>query len=320
MPQNIRFKKILITGSSGQLGRCLIGQLNDHRGDIVALDIDNDELATDERPIITIRADITKPEELNKHRDVLANVDFMIHLASIIEDSTDIKKDSEKSIDVDIMGTLNLLRFLPELKGICYSSSYMVYGPTAYLPVDENHPTEPQNIYGVCKLAVEKLLRLYALEQHVPTAVLRYSGIYGPGTPVESKRMIPSFIRRVSEGQAPEIYGEGTVRRIGLYIDDAAAAVLRVMEQADPELFQVYNISSGKSFTAAELAELVIRLSGKDLRPHYENPEGMAGDSLRDIEMDISRAKEKLGFEPEHTLDAGIREHMDWYRQQTVKK
>ncbi|UCH88154.1 MAG: NAD-dependent epimerase/dehydratase family protein [Thermoplasmata archaeon] len=332
MGEELKFKKILVTGACGQLGLALTNYLQRYSSKIVALDIepvkdpwDNDGHNKDELENLQfVLADLTREVDLVACKIDLEDVDYLVHLASIIEDSKDIKVHAQSVIDRDISGTVDLLKHLPALKGICFSSSYMIYGPTIYSPIDEHHPTDPINIYGVCKLAAEKFLTLYGQQKNISVTVLRYAGIYGPGTPADSTRLIPSVIRTVAQNKPPVIFGEGTELRETVYIDDAVSAIVSAIKQAQSDVKGTFNISSGKPYTAKELAELVIELSteisgtGK-LQPEYRvaPAKDVGGDgggaALTGVELAITSAKDKLGYNPKITLREGLAEHIKWY-------
>lgn len=322
MVEGSNFKRILITGAGGQLGRALTAHLMDFDGEILALDL----VGIDDLPgkMTFIKVDLTNEDDIRTYQSEFSQVDYLIHLASIVEDSRNIKKDAAASIDIDILGTLTLLKYLPALKGICYSSSYMVYGPTVQLPIAEDHPTNPFNIYGTCKLACEHLLRLYGQRNDIPVTILRYTGMYGPGTPADSKRLIPSFIRLAADQKPPTIFGDGTEQREALYIDDAAEAILSAVQGAQRGISGTFNISSGRAFTVKELAGLVIQLSaaedGPALEPEYQKHPDFDSSKLTHLKVDISKAEKELGFVPKYSLKEGLAEHINWYHSMLNKR
>ena len=185
---------ILITGAFGQVGRALLRSLKNSKEDIIAMDkLQNNEF-TNVKKIVT---EITKSKNLEKYKTELKEVTTLIHLASYITNDRDIIKSGPESIDLNIMGTINLLRHLPKIKQIIFTSSYMVYGTPKKRIIDENHPTNPNVVYGASKLATEKYLQIFCKELGVKLSILRMMGIYG----VEKShgQAIPTFIKLISE-------------------------------------------------------------------------------------------------------------------------
>jgi UDP-glucose 4-epimerase len=319
MSQEIGYKKILVTGAGGQLGQAAISKLLDYKVKIIALD----RLPPEETPlkVTPLTVDLTSAAQITEARDELKDVDCLIHLASIVTDSIDVIRDAPKSVNTEILGTLTLLKYLPNLKSIIYASSYMVYGPTIFLPITEEHPTDPINIYGVTKLAAEKLLKLYGREAGIPVINLRFSGIYGPGTHIFSGRLIASLIRTVGEGSPPQIFGDGTEHREALYMDDAVSGIVDAVLASRKNISGTFNISAGEQYTASELAELIIELFCRpELKPEYKPGAAQTGSGLTDLEIDISKAKEQLGYQPKFNLKDGLKEHIEWYKDQIVDK
>ena len=149
--------QILVTGVSGQVGQFLAKRFEESELKIMGLDI---KQPTHTSNIDFIHANLTDKDSLNIHKEKLNSITVLIHLASFVNDTNDIVQHSVDSIELNIKGMLNLLEFLPNLKHVTFASSYMVYGHPKTNPIDEHHPTNPQNIYGVSKLIAEKFLQI----------------------------------------------------------------------------------------------------------------------------------------------------------------
>jgi len=315
MSEDLGYSKILITGADGQLGRALIKRLLDYNISMIALD--RIAVTFEDDRIESMTMDLTNIDSTAEVENSLKDVDYLIHLASIVTDSTDVIKDAKKSVKTEILGTLTLLNRLPNLKGITFSSSYMVYGPAVYLPVDEKHPTEPVNIFGICKLAAENFLRLYGMKENIPVLNLRFAGIYGPGTHIYSGRLIASLIRDVGEDRPPQIFGKGDEHRAALYMDDAVEAIIKSIKKSKDNISGTFNISAGEHYTASEVAEMVIEIFAKpELRPEYKAGPVSPGSALTDMDFDITKARNILGYKPQFNLKEGLGKHIEWFKQQ----
>ena len=166
---------------------------------------------------------ITEKNELEKYKSTLEEFDVLIHLASKIDVDHDILKSGVTSIDLNISGTLNLLEYLPNLKHICYTSTYMVYGTPNTNPITESIPTEPDNVYGASKLATEKFLQIFAQQRDVKLSILRLMGVYDLEKPYA--QAIPSFVKLMVNDERPMIYGTGETRRNHIHVDDVVKGI-----------------------------------------------------------------------------------------------
>ena len=166
---------ILVTGALGQVGKALVRKLLEEKASFIGLDKREENIFPD---VKIIHPEITKKEDIEKYSSELSDVDVLIHLASLITNDKDVVKSGSDSVDLNIKGTVNLLGFLPNLKSITFSSTYMVYGTPIFNPVNEDHPTDPNVVYGASKLATEKFLQIFAKESKISLSILRIMGIY----------------------------------------------------------------------------------------------------------------------------------------------
>jgi UDP-glucose 4-epimerase len=290
-------ERILITGGNGQVGSRLVERLK--KSDVVLYVLDISPLSPYNNEIKFLKCDITKEEQLKFNKGSLKEIDLVVHLASVIEGSTDICVNAIPSIDVNILGTLNLLKYVESASMVLYSSSYMVYGIPQYNPVDESHPTDPQCIYGTSKLGTEKYLQIYSNRMNIPVAILRFMGIYGPRLPADSGQAIPNFIKCVRNNIPPHIYGNGSDKRNHVYIDDAVDAIILALEKRSKG---IYNIGGDRGYSAHELAEIIIQLSEKSLEPVYLPRTGVEHDFV----CDISLAESELSYSPKVDIREGL--------------
>lgn len=155
---------------------------------------------------------------------------------------------------------LNLLAACMEQKQpplIVFPSSRMVYGRPHYLPVDEDHPTVPTNVYGIHKLTVEHYLRVYHQMAGIPYLVFRISNPYGPLQPDNrSYGILNIFIQRALAGQPIRLFGEGDQCRDFIFIDDLVDIMLRsILTPASHNA--IYNLSGPAGISLLEAAQAV---------------------------------------------------------------
>jgi len=288
-------KKILVTGAVGQVGRFLVSRLSEKKMDFLGLDIKISDLTLD---FPFLRADLRKKSDLNRIKSYLKEYNVVVHLASKINADQDVIKNGIESIDLNIKTTLNLFECLPNLEHFCFVSTYMVYGIPKAIPVTEEHPTEPINIYGSSKLLTEKYLQVFARQYEITLSILRFMGIYGLERPY-AVQAIPSFIRLMSNNQNPIIFGNGQTRRNHIYIDDAIEAILIFLEKRKSGVF---NIGGPEAPTNLDLINLINEIMEKKIIPKFEKTK----DKQFDFIVDISKIRKQLGFKPRVGIKKGL--------------
>lgn len=287
---------VLLTGASGLIGRALASAL-DERG-LAHLDVCRTPPGTSS-PFLP--CDLSDPSALARLAEFCRPATHVIHLASRISNAKDLASGYREQFAVNVSATLNLLRALPpSVRHFAYASSFTVYGNTRVSRVDEGHPVAPNNVYGLCKLAVERHLEEFGARAGVPVAVLRYTSVYGPGS--APGRAIPAMIARLLAGRPPEVYGAGSARRDYLYVDDACRAALQA---ALGEAEGVFNVGTGVGTATAELASLLVRLTGASVAPVFV-PRELDAQAASSLVYDVGKMRRELGFTPAVSLEEGL--------------
>jgi len=300
-------RKAVVTGGAGFIGSHLAGELAKCGYQVIILD----DLSTGKRgniePILTqgnvqfIEGSITNLSLVNK---LFQNVDFIFHLAAIPSVPRSIENPLV-SHNVNITGTLNVLMAARDNKvgKVVYASSSATYGDTPTLPKREDMLSNPQSPYAVTKLAGEYYCRVFQEVYGLPTVCLRYFNVYGPRQDPNSSyaAVIPRFIQRALKGDALEIFGDGEQTRDFTFVKDVVEANILT---AESDATGVFNIGTGKRVSINELARLLTKLTGKDIKPIHGEPR--TGDIKHSL-ADISRAKQ-FGYNPKYNLEKGLRE------------
>jgi UDP-glucose 4-epimerase len=182
------------------------------------------------------------------------------------------------------------------------SSGGAVYGRTDAATIDENHPTEPISSYGLGKLVAEQGLRLVGLRSDMRVISLRIANPYGPGQLVRGSQGFVAAVVRAARGeQRLEIWGDGSVVRDFVYVDDVAEAVVLALAADVPST--VINIGSGVGVSLVELLATFERLSGCRMTPVFLAGRGV---DVPRVVLDIGRARALLGWSPVHSLEEGL--------------
>jgi UDP-glucose 4-epimerase len=214
-----------------------------------------------------IEGDMLSEGDLNK---CIKGMDAVFHLVS-----TTLPKNSNEDpiydVESNLVGSLRLLEAMAVQKVsriIFISSGGTVYGPPQYLPVDENHPTNPTVSYGITKLAIEKYLLLYRDLYNIKPVILRVSNPFGARQRVASAQgAVTAFIHKALRDESIEIWGDGSVTRDYLHVSDVAGAFVKALEYQGDKM--IFNISSGRGTDINELVDIIENVSGKKVTKQY---------------------------------------------------
>ena len=293
--------KVLVTGSSGQLGSFAC-ELLVKSNDVVGLDIrpqPHEQLKE-----ISTLGDITKPTDVRK---AVRGVDAVIHCAAqvSVEKST---QDPISDSKTNVLGTVNLLHESAHagVKRFIYVSSAAVFGPPKHIPIDEDHPTQPMSNYGASKLAGEKYTLAYAWTSAMEVVSVRPFNFYSTRADPESpySGVITKFVSRLKAGRPPVIEGDGKQTRDFIHARDVVEMLVLFLNKKGVN-GEVFNCGSGVSTSILELANRAIAVSGRRLKPEFTSPR--VGD-IRDSLSDNTKAWKLLGFRPKISLDDGLAE------------
>jgi UDP-glucose 4-epimerase len=184
-----------------------------------------------------------------------------------------------------------------------FASSAAVYGDKRGACGEEDSP-EPRSPYAASKLAGEYYSRVYAKLYGIPTVILRYFNVYGPRQSQQYAGVITQFLKAVSRGRPPTIYGDGKQTRDFIFVQDVVRATLNSLHRSLPR-GMIMNIGSGQAISVRELALRILRVAGRsDLRPAYAPAK--PGDVKFSL-ANISRVRSRIGFTPRYDLDTGLK-------------
>jgi len=308
--------KLLILGGTGQIGRRLIANICYNEYDVSLMSRhypSNDELIQTlitEKGVKHITCDIQSSDEIRGISNRLTEFDVLVHLADNITSSLNVVDYATKALDLSIFGTINLLEKCTNLEHIVYTSSYLVYGNPHSLPVNEQHPTNPQRIYSIGKLAAEKTLILYSKEFRIPVTILRISSVYGPGTP--ENHLIPQVINRAIRDEDIFIFGNGSDSRDYIHVEDVAKALILNLKKRCNEII---NIGSGVETCVRDVVDFVLKHTHSKSKIIFKD---RTTPPLR-IFQDISKAHDLLSFHPKYFLKKEIMNEIYRIRQRARK-
>ena len=215
----------------------------------------------------------------------------------------------------NIMGTLNMLEAARQkgVKKFVYASSSSVYGDEPVLPKKEGREGNLLSPYAVSKRADEEWAKQYTRHYGLDTYGLRYFNVFGRRQDPDGAyaAVIPKFIRQLLRGETPVINGDGKQSRDFTYIDNVIEANLKACLADHDAAGEAYNVAYGGREYLIDIYYGLTKALGIDVEPKF-GPD-RAGD-IKHSNADISKAREKLGYDPDWSFEKGIKEAIDWYK------
>lgn len=313
-------RRVLVTGATGIVGSWLVKELLAADAYVVALVRNADPQSefyrsNDYRRVSIVSGHIEDfwvlEQAINENE-----IDTVFHLAAqpLVEVA---HRFPLQTFEANVRGTYNLLeacRVHRQLVNrIVIASSDKAYGEQPQLPYVEEMPLEGRHPYEVSKSCTDLIARSYFFTYELPVAIARCGNIYGGGD-LNWSRIVPEAIRSCLSGQPPVLRSDGTFVRDYIYVKDVSRAYIRLARCLDQPSVQgeAFNFSVGQPVTVLELVSRIQRVMGCDhLIPNVRNT---ARGEIRSQYLDAEKARRVLGWEPQFTLEEGLTETIDWYR------
>jgi len=321
----IKGKRILVTGGGGFIGSHLAKKLLEEDNFVRVVDIKWDGFMEEPYYSEKLTLDLRLYENCLK---ITEGIDYVFNLAANMGGIGYITAVGADVMYDNIMINANIAKACLEnkVKRLFFSSSACVY-PTykqtteevSPLKEEDAIPADPDNYYGWEKLYTEKMLEAFKKDYGLEIRIVRYHNIYGPkGTYKGGREKSPAAIcRKVAEASNPgeiEIWGDGKQTRSYCYIDDCVRGTIMLMES---DYDKPLNIGSDRLVTIDELADIVIKVSGKKITKRYNlnAPQGVRGRNA-----DLTLVKKVLGWEPQISLEEGLRRTYQWIEEMVRQK
>lgn len=306
------YKRILVTGGAGFLGSHLCERLLEAGHDVLCVDNfftgakRNVTHLLDHRNFEMMRHDVTFP--------LYVEVDEIYNLACPAS-PVHYQFDPVQTTKTSVMGAINMLGLAKRVKArFLQASTSEVYGDPTVHPQPEDYWGNVNTIgarscYDEGKRCAETLVFDYVRQHNVIAKVVRIFNTYGPRMHPDDGRVVSNFIMQALTNQDITIYGDGKQTRSFCYVDDLIEVIIRMM--ASPSDFTgPVNIGNPGEFTMIELAEMVIDLTNSKSKLVFCD---LPADDPKQRRPDISRAKEKLDWEPRIPLKEGLVKTIDYF-------
>lgn len=300
--------KVIVTGGAGFIGSHIVDSLIEQGHKVVVIDNLSTGYIYNVHPQARFYLKSITDQQIF---DIFTyeKPDYVFHQAAQIDVQVSLKQPYFDA-KVNILGTINILEACIKsgVKKIIYASSAAAYGEPEYLGINEQHRIDPISYYGISKHTPEHYLRIYQRQYRLMFTALRYANVYGiRQDPKGEGGVISIFIDRVLGSQNPIIFGDGNQTRDFVYVKDIVSANLAAIHNADG---QILNIGTGIQTSINVLLETIKTITGLRIQANYapERP----GD-IRHCYFNNAKAKELLAWVPRHSLEAGLRETIEYY-------
>jgi UDP-glucose 4-epimerase len=298
--------RAVVTGGAGFIGSHIVDALL-ARGDEVHV-LDN--LTNGRKENVAAAAQLHEGDIRADVHELFEAVrpDACFHLAAQIDVRVSLEQP-DYDADVNVIGTVHVLEAARRhgTKIVFASTGGAIYGECDGGPAAEDTAREPLAPYGASKLAAEEYLATYNRLYGTRHVSLRYANVYGPRQdPHGEAGVVAIFMNRLRDGERPRIFGDGRQTRDYVYVADVARATLAALERDGG----VFNIGTGRETSVVELLEHIQGVAGTSFEPEFADPR--PGELQRSV-LAVSRAVDKLGWRPEHHLDAGLAETWAWF-------
>jgi UDP-N-acetylglucosamine 4-epimerase len=319
-------KTILVTGGAGFIGSNLCEELLEASNKVVCLDNfstgkkENIEHLFDYKNFHLIVGDI---RNLNDCRQAMEGVEYVLHEAALGSVPRSIE-DPITSNEVNVSGFLNVLIAARDakIKRLIYAASSSTYGDSESLPKTEEIIGKPLSPYAVTKYVNELYAGVFSQTYGMECIGLRYFNVFGRRQDPNGAyaAVVPLFIKQLIRHESPVINGDGEYSRDFTYIKNVVQMNLLAMNTQNPEAVNtVYNTAFGERTTLNQLT-VYLKEYLSEYDPEIANTDILHGPNrLGDIPhslASIDKAKQLLNYNPQYSLQQGLKESINWYWQQ----
>ena len=310
---------IVLTGGSGFIGSHLSKELlKNGENKLIVVDnlltgnLDNIQDLLDHENATFVQHDV------QDHIEIDEKVDYVFHLASAASPVA-YTENPVNTLKAGSLGTINTLG-LARKHGAEYflASTSEVYGDPLITPQNEEYwgnvnPNGERSMYDEAKRFAEAATATYARSYDLKTKIIRIFNTYGPNMQLNDGRVVTNLIVQALNDEDLTIYGDGSQTRSFSYVSDTVAGIIAMMESNH---YEVFNIGNPYEMTVKELAETILKLTNSKSEIIYKP---LPNDDPQQRRPDISKAKEKLNWEPKVGLETGLNTTIEWIKKELSK-
>ncbi|GAA5207875.1 GDP-mannose 4,6-dehydratase [Streptomyces thinghirensis] len=310
-------RTVLVTGAEGFIGSALVDLLVARGAEVRAFVhykpyAEKGHLAhhfTDpDSPVEMLAGDV---RDAGRVMDAVAGCDTVFHLAALIGIPYSYESPGAY-VQTNVVGTENIAEACRRhaVRRLVHTSTSEVYGTARTAPISEDHPLQPQSPYSASKIGADMMALSHWHAFELPVTVVRPFNTYGPRQ--SARAVIPTILSQLHSGTRQIRLGSLTPTRDFTYVTDTAAGFL-ALAACDRAVGHAVNLGTGQEISVGDLAKALITASGRDAEivvdPARLRP---AGSEVQRLLSDNSRARDWAGWQPEVSLEEGLRHTSDW--------
>ena len=310
---------IVITGGSGFIGSHLSKELlKVGNNKLIIVDnlltgnLENIQDILDHKNATFIQHDV------QDHIEIDEKVDYVFHLASAASPVA-YTENPVNTLKAGSLGTINTLGLARKHNAEYFlASTSEVYGDPLITPQNEEYwgnvnPNGERSMYDEAKRFAEAATATYARSYNIKTKIIRIFNTYGPNMQLNDGRVVTNLIVQALNNQDLTIYGDGSQTRSFSYVSDTVAGIIAMMNS---EHYEVFNIGNPYEMTVKELAETILKLTDSSSKIIFKP---LPNDDPQQRKPDITKAKEKLNWEPKIDLETGLNTTIEWIKKELSK-
>ncbi len=316
-------KKVLVTGADGFIGSHLVEMLLGEGAHVKALSQYNsfnnwgwleDIESLDDVEVLT--GDVRDPHYC---KYMMRDVDVVYHLAALIAiPYSYVAPDSY--VDTNIKGTLNICQAALEsgVRRVIHTSTSEVYGTAKYVPINEEHPLQPQSPYSATKIAADAMAMSFYNAFELPVTIARPFNTYGPRQ--SARAVIPTIITQIANGKKQIKLGDVTPTRDFNYVKDTCRGFL-ALANCEAAKGETVNIGSNYEISVSDTLNIIRELMDSDVEFVTEEQRIRPGKSeVFRLWCDNTKIEQLTGFKPEFNIREGLRCTIEWFANENILK
>ena len=310
---------IVLTGGSGFIGSHLSKELlkvDNNRliivDNLLTGNLENIQDILDHKNATFIQHDV------QDHIEIDEKVDYVFHLASAASPVA-YTENPVNTLKAGSLGTINTLGLARKHNAEYFlASTSEVYGDPLITPQNEEYwgnvnPNGERSMYDEAKRFAEAATATYARSYNIKTKIIRIFNTYGPNMQLNDGRVVTNLIVQALNNEDLTIYGDGSQTRSFSYVSDTVAGIIAMMNS---EHYEVFNIGNPYEMTIKELAETILKLTNSSSKIIFKR---LPNDDPQQRRPDITKAKEKLNWEPKIDLETGLDITIEWIKKELFK-
>ncbi len=310
---------IVLTGGSGFIGSHLSKELlKVENNNLIIVDnlltgnIENIQDILDHKNATFIQHDV------QDHIEIDDKVDYVFHLASAASPVA-YTENPINTLKAGSLGTINTLGLARKHDAEYFlASTSEVYGDPLITPQNEEYwgnvnPNGERSMYDEAKRFAEAATATYARSYNIKTKIIRIFNTYGPNMQLNDGRVVTNLIVQALNNEDLTIYGDGSQTRSFSYVSDTVAGIIAMMNSKH---YEVFNIGNPYEMTVKELAETILKLTNSSSKIIFKP---LPNDDPQQRKPDITKAIEKLNWEPKIDLETGLEITIKWIKKELSK-